>query len=416
MTTDDLGAFLWYGYLPKIQMLPAIAINKMPDPDEVCSSSLSQLVVAGRSIWKRAIESCLSQNKGEIVVPLSGGLDSRAILGGLLEYASPGEIHTYTFGVPGTYDYEIGNSVAAVAGTRHSTFDLNRYSYNCDNLLDISRRVEGRTALFQHAPVSLLEKEYGRTSFVFWSGFMGDPLAGSHLLKKDSANWDQARSHFVERNRFCRSMDLAPPGFRASSCLPVVPPVDGGGACYDEQIDFAVRQQCYIKPLVLLRGYEYCTPFLHPDWVDFILNVPRYYRQGQYLYKEVLKAAYPKLFSLSTKNNFGLSLNTPRWRQGLRRNKLRVWVVAKRFFPWVDCRVLPSLNYIDFDRGLRERADLKAVVSESIQDLKKRQIADWIDTDAIWDRHQGRRGNHADALTLLASLEINLKAQESLLV
>jgi len=52
------------------------------------------------------------------------------------------------------------------------------------------------------------------------------------------------------------------------------------------------------------------------------------------------------------------------------------------------------------------------VVYESIQDLKKRRIVDWINIDAIWNRHQNRQANHADALTLLASLEINLKARE----
>lgn len=75
---------------------------------------------------------------------------------------------------------------------------------------------------------------------------------------------------------------------------------------------------------------------------------------------------------------------------------------------------LPSIaNYIDFDRGLRERADLKAVVYENIKALKKRQIVDWIDVDAIWHSHQRMEGNYADALTLLASLEINLKQTNS---
>lgn len=39
-------------------------------------------------------------------------------------------------------------------------------------------------------------------------------------------------------------------------------------------------------------------------------------------------------------------------------------------------------------------------------------VVAWIDTDAIWDRHQNRRGKHADALTLLASLEINVKSRK----
>ncbi|MHA1712912.1 MAG: hypothetical protein ACTSW4_02545 [Candidatus Ranarchaeia archaeon] len=96
----------------------------------------------------------------------------------------------------------------------------------------------------------------------------------------------------------------------------------------------------------------------------------------------------------------------------MRRNVLRACAAARRFLPWLDWGVWPNINYIDFDRGLRERPDLKAVVYASVQDLKSRRIVDWLDIDDIWQRHQSGRHNHADALTLLASLEINLKAQE----
>ena len=347
------------------------------------------------------------------MVPLSGGLDSRAILAGLLEHISPASIHTYTFGTPGTYDFDIGNLVAASAGTRHCAFDLSQYSYTLDNLLDISRRVDGRTVLFQHAPVSMLHGEYGKSPVVFWVGFMGDPLSGSHLLSSESETWEQAKARFVVRNRFAQSNDLTRSGFKPEEQLPLTPPLDSQDLCYDDQIDFGVRQECYVKPLVLLSGYEYCTPFLHAEWTNFILGVPRRYRERQFLYKEVLKTAYPKLFSLPTKNTYGLPLTASRWRQCLHRESLRARAIAKRSILWAKRSISPGSNYIDFDRGLRERWDLKAVVYENIQDLRKRRIIDWIDVDAIWNRHQRGQGNHADGLTLLASLEINLKTGQS---
>jgi hypothetical protein len=96
----------------------------------------------------------------------------------------------------------------------------------------------------------------------------------------------------------------------------------------------------------------------------------------------------------------------------VRRQGLRLRAAAKRFVPWIDWGVSPSVNYVDFDRGLRERADLKGVVRECIQRLKDRRIVDWIDIDAIWGNHQKRLGNHADALILLTSLEIHLRSQE----
>lgn len=409
MTRNDLEAFLWYGYLPNFHVPPIIAERERAG--DAHSMSLAELVETGASIWRRAIESCLAETTREIVVPLSGGLDSRAILAGLLEHISPGRMHTYTFGVPGTHDYEIGNSIARIVGTKHSTFDLNDYSYGTDRLSDIARRVDGRTALFQHAPVALIWKEYGEDA-VYWSGFMGEALSGAHLPRDTSLAWDLAKTRFAHRNCFCRSVNLVPVDFKPEDSLPLSPPCGLGDLYYDDCLDFGIRQQSYIKPLVLLSGAEYCTPFLYPEWIDFILNAPRRYRQGQCLYKEILKITYPRLFSLPVKNNFGLPLTAVRWRRSLRQQKLRARAAMKRLFPRINWGVSPSINYIDFDRGLRERADLKAVVHENIQDLKKRRIVDWIDTDAIWDRHQRRQGDHADALTLLASLEINLKAQK----
>jgi len=119
------------------------------------------------------------------------------------------------------------------------------------------------------------------------------------------------------------------------------------------------------------------------------------------------------LFSFPSKTNYGLGLNAPRWKCQLHRLLVRArYSVAHRFFPSSSWSVHPATNYIDFDKGLRERDDLKTVVYESLQDLKRRDIVGWIDIDGIWTRHQQNIGNYSDALTLLASLELNLKAQE----
>lgn len=63
------------------------------------------------------------------VLPLSGGLDSRTILGGLLNNIPAEEIVTVTFGTPDTWDFEIGRRVAHEAGTQHFTVDLRPESF-----------------------------------------------------------------------------------------------------------------------------------------------------------------------------------------------------------------------------------------------------------------------------------------------
>jgi hypothetical protein len=205
---------------------------------------------------------------------------------------------------------------------------------------------------------------------------------------------------------------LTQPGFRPKDVLPQSPLLAQSYLNYDEQIDFAIRQECCVKRIVLHKGYECRTPFLDPDWVSFILSVPHRYRENQYLYREILKRAYPKLYSIPTKTNLGLTLTASKRRVQIRRLSLRARSYARRYLPGVSWSVHPMTNYIDFERGLREREDLKTVIYENIQDLKRRTIVDWIDIDDLWNRHQRRQANCAEALKLLASLEINLKVSE----
>jgi hypothetical protein len=181
---------------------------------------------------------------------------------------------------------------------------------------------------------------------------------------------------------------------------------------YDEQLDFAIRQHGHIRTVVLPKGYDYRTPFLHADWVKFILSVPRLYRESQHLYKEILKNAYPELFSSRTKNNHGLPLDAPKGKLLVRRLSVGARVRGIRFLsagPW---GLDPRLNYIDLNQAVRDREDLSGVVYEAIQDLKRRGIIEWLDIDTVWTHHQRKYGNYGHALTLLASLEISLRVEE----
>ncbi len=378
-------------------------------------SDIASLIDEGVASLKAAFRHALAGiDTGKThVLPLSGGLDSRAILGALLDNIDPGQIRAVTFGTPGTWDYEIGRRVAQVAGVRHESIDLtsSQWKWNSAELIETATRTERVAWVFDAHVNRQVPERFGRSP-VYWSGFMGEALTGAHLPPRSSASWADAKSYFVSWNRHCRSINLWPPPFKPEDQLPDLPFCDREVLSYDDQLDFAIRQQNLIRHIVLPAQYDYRTPFLQTEWLRFILNVPRCCRQRQHLYKEVLRAAYPRLFSLPAKNSYGLRLTSPHWRQILRRQGLRLRAAAKRFVPWIDWGTSPSINYIDFDRGLRERQDLKAVVCECIQGLKNRRIVDWIDIDAIWDRHQKRRGNHADALILLASLEIHLRSQE----
>ncbi len=91
------------------------------------------------------------------MIPLSGGLDSRTLLGLALELLSPSRIRTYTYGVPSSFDYELGNRLAREAGTRHTTIILRPEPPSIDDLIAIAKRTDANTNLFP--PMVWLEVE-----------------------------------------------------------------------------------------------------------------------------------------------------------------------------------------------------------------------------------------------------------------
>jgi len=128
---------------------------------------------------------------------------------------------------------------------------------------------------------------------------------------------------------------------------------------------------------------------------------------NEYLYKKILQTAYPDLFSLPVKNNLGLKLDAPEHKKYYKKVLLKI----RRLLPNAITRVNPNLNYLDFNKAIREREDYKNIIGNNISDLKQRNLIDWIDIDNIWNEHQNNRKDYAKALILLASLEIYLKVK-----
>ena len=416
MTREKIFTFLHFGYLPDASLSDCVVLRNLNLTEWrnkkaiLCKKPLQMLIKEGVLTLKRAIQKSLHQSdRGNHIVLLSGGLDSRAILGELIEILDRKDIIAVTFGTPGTWDFEIPKLVARTAGVHHECIDLtsSQWKWDFEGMVKTAAQMETPTWLFD-AYVHYHIPQYFGAECIYWSGFMGGAVAGSLSPQKQSASWEEAVSRFVERERFSRSCNLTPPSYDIKMCLPAEPLIDSSLLCYDEQLDVLIAQDHAYG--ILFEGYNYRTPFVEPGWLEYILSIPDDYRRKEKLYKEILKAAYPRLFSLPTKANQGLPLDAPFRKRALRLVERGFRAFCKRVFPRSRWGVSLGISYIDFDRGLRERNDLKAIVFESIQSLKKRRIIDWIDIDDIWHRHQHKQGNYADALILLSSLEMNIVA------
>ena len=392
-----LASFLCLGYFLDAEPAgPTIDLGRI-DRARYPGAAEQDLVELGAGLFREAVAESFQSGMNH-VVPLSGGLDSRAILAALIEHTEASNISTFTFGSPGSLDYDIGCMVARRLGTRHTSFDLTKSRFDQEELEDISRRVGRRTILFHHWPVHEADQRFeGGT---VWSGFLGDPLSGSHRPRHPAADMQAAIRAYLDKNRYVRSTDLCleSTNFEQFLELPILPRDE---LSLEEQLDLRNRQVKFVAPLVLMDGYDFKTPFCVPKWAEFMLSIPDEFRAQQCLYKAILMAAFPTAFEYPTKTNHGLPLGASRAQVYAR----KIW----RRLQGQDRRMAAQINYLCFDRALREREDLLTVIRRNILDLDSRQLLDRGLGARILNSHLARAGNHADALIALASLEIHLK-------
>jgi len=346
--------------------------------------------------------SALFDPNAEHVVPISGGLDSRLILGALLELMPAEKLHTYTFGIPGSYDYDLGCLIAKHAGTKHLALPLDGISYHKSEMLDFARRSQRQAMLFYHPPVRELEQRYANAQI--WSGYVGDAVVGSHLHTPPSASLLEAKRVHIKNRSMVRSMRLH--RCPDEDLLPFV----GGGdldpaiLTFDEQVLFAEAVRKFTAPLVLFDGFRYLTPLINTPWMDFSFSVPNRFREHEALMISIARKAFPRLFALPTKNSLGLGLGTP---APIIRTLTLVNKARKLLHQFAPRSVrYPHILYNDYNEAIRSSPDVRKIVLDALQDLRRRGITPWLDLDAIVKRHMRRLRNHGDALIVLASLEL----------
>lgn len=406
---DWIPAFLHYGYRPwgDFRMEGPWNTEKATRRAELARLSEAELVDEGVKLMRSAF-AC--REAGDHVIPLSGGLDSRAILGVLLDTVGRSQIRTVTFGTPGTLDFEIGRSVAKAAGVSWEGIDVRSVPWSTRALVEFTAQYDHPFDMLNTYLYAQLRRCLKPRSIV-WGGFLGGPLGGGRYCPaQPAAEWTQACALFAADEGRLREMRLAPPGFDPASVLPGVPFLPIDRLNYEDQLNFFLRQTYWMLPNNVLNGHILRMPFLHTDWVMFMLCIPHAQRYHKAIYKRVLRTAFPRLFSIGIKTHRGLPVDAPAWAVAWRRLAIKLWKAPRRIIPSWPLGADPMLNTMDFESAIRARPDLRAVVDENIGDLARRGIIDWLDVTRVWAEHRRGRANHTDALLLLLSLELFLKS------
>lgn len=404
MNNINISTFLRFGYFLDYKN-PNINIDfSGTDKSKYVDCSENELINIGTSLWFNAIQKQFSPYEKHLV-PLSGGIDSRAILATLLEFTNASNIYTYTFGTTNSLDYEIGTNIAKEIGTKHLCFPLNDYDYNVNELIDVSKRSDNQTIVFLHPSVSIMDKEFCNHNI--WSGAIIDVFFGRHTHKVLSNDLIQGMNNFINENIFVSSIDM-------SICekKDFYKYIDFDYSVenilqFEHIIDLLNRQIKFIAPHVLLKGFNYKT-LLDKELIDFSLSINESFHYNQNLYKKMFLKSFPELFSYPIKNNFGLPLNANKF--SITYKKLKLIFEKKTNKNFID----PRINYIDFKNAILFKINFKELIYSNIMDLKKRNIIYWVDIDKIWNENCSKKIDHTNALLALASLEIHLKAGKKL--
>jgi len=394
----NIRSFLVFGYFQGSRNSNVEFDLSGIDPGRYVDIREDELIGIGIDKLKGSIRKRMVGNK-DIVLPLSGGLDSRAILACLHEFRGGEGIECYTYGLPGSFDYEIAKDISGKLGIKHVVFPLSKYKFSIEEELEVAERFRDQTLLFFHPPMRKLEGMVGDK--VIWSGFLGGEIGGSHVRANPSTDIETAKENFIRKNTYNDADRYLESDGREFHDLLELKWNDNDRLFMDDQLDFLNRQRKYIAPHVLMKGFNYVTPLFNSEFYDFMLSLPLKYRFRKYLYKKILVKAYPDLFSIGVKENVGLKPDASIFSiygMGIRERIMKKVQGASRW----DKRV----NYFDVNEEIRTNSSLRKIVKRTVEDLDGRELGLRSDPDRILKDHLNRKIDAGGMLLTMSSLEI----------
>ena len=410
LTQEDIKNFLYFGYSVKPEQIDFPFLfdvsQVIKNTRENLPSDYDSLVVSGISAFEQAFDNLASIDECQKnIVSLSGGLDSRAILGFLLSRYDTSQICVFTYGVEGSYDFEIAKKITNKFGVKH---DLINLSYEVDwseeCLVDFAIQKNLALPVVSSYINNLVYRQYGKSP-KYWSGFMGDPVAGSHLrIFEHEFTWSKAVESFISQgNKFSKKLNVLP------KWIPNKPLIDKKYLTYGEQLDFAIRQNVYVKNGITNSSYKNIFPFIDKSIAGYMLSVPNKYRDDTILYKNILFSSNSALFSLPSKTMYNTTFSSSVLRRKVQKKYISLVNKISASNPYFHVKN-PFINTLPYNEYIRTSKTFRTLIKKQLNDLSKRDIISSIDIDNIFSSHINRKKNNYRIILSLTNLELNLKA------
>ena len=346
-TKEDIIAYLYFGYLPKATEYKLLKqICEAIDKYSFSSLKEEEISKLTYKFWDEGIIKGLENSEGkQIVLPLSGGFDSRFILGGLLKHISPNEIVAFTYGVPGSYNFEISKKIAQHTGIDHYLFDLNQVIFDEVELRSYIDLIDRPVPLFHSYLHYYPFKQFGQDK-LFWSGVYGGEII-SQYLNIDSN--DEIEKQFVNKKKIGTSKIT---GIDYTSFLPDIPLELKNKIHYSDTLNFASRQEAYITPVNLFNKYSFVTPFSYEKFISLLFQIDRSYRVEARLAKSIAHQYYPELFKIPLDKKGGLPINPSIFDVIKKYFKLGI---GNYIFPYFGLeKKYKNINAVEFDKIYKE--------------------------------------------------------------
>jgi asparagine synthase (glutamine-hydrolysing) len=380
--------------------------------------------------WQNAVDSRIKENE-KIIVEISGGLDSRAILAAALLMTSKENILLYTFGDEKSYDCEIGKNIAKTFGIQHVYLPAVKKDF-ADQYEKSFHDVEGMIDATPYFSIQI-DQSLRKCGTRIFNGFMGGEIMGPLIFSKIdnldlSANgeYGKAKEMLFNHHRmndiqtitslfnksWLKETTILSSFEKSVEDLKFISTKEFPNYCakwlYMNEAD-KYTAFCNFRYDTV---FEYVKPFLDNDLIDFMMQAPVEFRKEKKLYKKMLMKKYPDLFRLPTKNNLGLPLHTNPvrlyvkrvlWFLQLKLNLLSNRIVHHRLF------FNKNQNFIDYDDLLRTNIEYQMFVKTMVEKVKKQEFFNPEYIDQLWLSHLTGKKNVAMIFGLLVTVELILE-------
>lgn len=404
-----INDYLYYSYVPDPSIEMPDAITESAEA-ETHTGSLNSLLNTGAQRWRETIDSLVTEHADidQHIVPLSSGWDSRFILAELLQHVPKETITTYTFGVPGAWDFDLGASIAANLGIEHIPINLHDIRWSRDTLERYIASRDRPTRFFEVYCQQYAIDQLDTENTLIWSGFIGGTVSGSHFPNNPTDEWTQAQEWFSDFNK---RTDLAPKGYNPTICLPENPYLSRKELTYEEQLDFSIRQFSFVKPTVMTDNKsELVFPFLQSKWLSFVLNIPEEQRHEQRFFLQLFESEYPEIYSFPSAAAYARSPTASLGVQQASRFAQQLRWRVQRWFD--DTAFHRGQNYINFGYALRNDSGFQETIGNLLADIRNRDAVSHIDVSDLWRSHQLGNTDNSAELRVLACIELWLTTHE----